>query len=39
MKIDHRQATLAVVRQLCIEDIFDWEAMALRGVGWGGAII
>jgi hypothetical protein len=35
IKIDRRQVTLAVFRQLCIEDIFDWDAMALRGVGWG----
>jgi hypothetical protein len=35
MVIDRRQVTLSVFRQMVEEPIFDWEKMALRGVGWG----
>jgi len=35
LTIERRQVTLALFRQLQEEDIFDWNAMALRGVAWG----
>jgi hypothetical protein len=30
-----REITAAIFWQLVEEDIFDWQPMALRGVGWG----
>jgi hypothetical protein len=35
LTIEKRQVTLSVFRQLIEEDIFDWNTLALRGVGWG----
>jgi hypothetical protein len=35
MVIERRQVTLSVFQQLIEEPIFDWKAMALRGVGCG----
>lgn len=35
LTLEKRQVTLAVFRQLIEEPIFDWDKMALCGVGWG----
>lgn len=35
LMIERKQVTLAVFRQIIEEEIFDWSAMALRGVAWG----
>jgi hypothetical protein len=35
MIVGPKQVTMSVFRQLVEEPIFDWDAMALKGVGWG----
>ena len=35
LTVEKRQVTLAVFRQLLVEDIIDWDKITLRGVGWG----
>jgi hypothetical protein len=35
LTIEGKQVTLSVFRQLIEAPIFDWQAMALRGIGWG----